>query len=300
MGSALGIYRMAKSLKKDAFIVNETTGMSLDKFMANIKDHKEYDDVFIGKDVALEKVNSNSLVIVVDTNRRTYVEVPELLEKTSKIVVIDHHRMSTEYIENPILSLQEVYASSAAELVTELIVYSKNDIKLSTTEVEALYAGIMMDTKNFTFKTGVRTFDAAAYLRRCGVDIIKVKKWFQSDLDTYNTISSIVSNAEVVYNSIAVAVYDKKDTNANIICAKAADTLLTISDISASFVIGKSGEKVFISGRSIGDINVQIILEKLGGGGHITLAGAQIEGMSMEEVKSELVKVIQEYFIDSI
>lgn len=300
MGSALGIYRMAKSLKKDAFIVNETTGMSLDKFMANIKEHKEYDDVFIGKDVALEKVNSNSLVIVVDTNRRTYVEVPELLEKTSKIVVIDHHRMSTEYIENPILSLQEVYASSAAELVTELIVYSKNDIKLSTTEVEALYAGIMMDTKNFTFKTGVRTFDAAAYLRRCGVDIIKVKKWFQSDLDTYNTISSIVSNAEVVYNSIAVAVYDKKDTNANIICAKAADTLLTISDISASFVIGKNGEKVFISGRSIGDINVQVILEKLGGGGHITLAGAQIEGMSIEDVKGELIKQIQDYFIESI
>ena len=228
------------------------------------------------------------------------MEVPELLEKTSKIVVIDHHRMSTEYIENPILSLQEVYASSAAELVTELIVYSKNDIKLSTTEVEALYAGIMMDTKNFTFKTGVRTFDAAAYLRRCGVDIIKVKKWFQSDLDTYNTISSIVSNAEVVYNSIAVAVYDKKDTNANIICAKAADTLLTISDISASFVIGKSGEKVFISGRSIGDINVQVILEKLGGGGHITLAGAQIEGMSIEDVKGELIKQIQDYFIESI
>ena len=300
MGSALGIYRMAKSLQKDAFIVNETTGMSLDKFMANIKEHKEYDDVFIGKDVALEKVNSNSLVIVVDTNRRTYVEVPELLEKTSKIVVIDHHRMSTEYIENPILSLQEVYASSAAELVTELIVYSKNDIKLSTTEVEALYAGIMMDTKNFTFKTGVRTFDAAAYLRRCGVDIIKVKKWFQSDLDTYNTISSIVSNAEVVYNSIAIATYDKKDTNANIICAKAADTLLTISDISASFVIGKSGEKVFISGRSIGDINVQVILEKLGGGGHITLAGAQIEGMSIEDVKGELIKQIQDYFIESI
>ena len=189
--------------------------------------------------------------------------------------------MSTEYIENPILSLQEVYASSASELVTELIVYSKKDIRLSTTEVEALYAGIMMDTKNFTFKTGVRTFDAAAYLRRCGVDIIKVKKWFQSDLDTYNTISSIVSNVEVVYNSIAIATYDKKDANANIICAKAADTLLTISDISASFVIGKNGGKVFISGRSIGDINVQVILEKLCVGWHITLAGAKIEGMSI-------------------
>ena len=300
MGSSLGIYRIAKTLQKDAYIVNETYGMSLGKFIESLKEESIYNDVFIGKDKALEIANSKSLIIVVDTNKRTYVEVPELLEKTSKIVVIDHHRMSTEYIENPILSFQEVYASSAAELVTELIVYSKNDIKLSTTEVEALYAGIMMDTKNFTFKTGVRTFEAAAYLRRCGVDIIKVKKWFQSDLDTYNVISEIVASAEIVYNSIAIAVYDKKDSNANVICAKAADTLLTISDINASFVIGKNGEKVFISGRSIGDINVQVILEKLGGGGHITLAGAQVEGLSIEEVKQELISRINEYFIESI
>ncbi|MBO5348683.1 MAG: DHH family phosphoesterase [Clostridia bacterium] len=300
MGSSLGIYRIAKTLGKDAYIVNETYGMSLGKFIESLKEETIYNDVFIGKDKALEIANSNSLVIVVDTNKRTYVEAPELLEKTSKIAIIDHHRMSTEYIENPILSFQEVYASSAAELVTELIVYSKNDIKLSTIEVESLYAGIMMDTKNFTFKTGVRTFEAAAYLRRCGVDIIKVKKWFQSDLDTYNTISEIVSSADVVYDSIAIAVYNEKDTNANIICAKAADTLLTISDINASFVIGVNGEKVFISGRSIGDINVQVILEKLGGGGHITLAGAQIEGLSIDEVKQELINRINEYFIESI
>lgn len=300
MGSSLGIYRIAKTLGREVYIVNETYGMSLDKFIESLKEESIYNDVFIGKDKALELVNSKSLVIVVDTNKKTYVEVPELLEKTSKIAVVDHHRMSTEYIENPILSFQEVYASSAAELVTELIVYSKNDIKLSSIEVEALYAGIMMDTKNFTFKTGVRTFEAAAYLRRCGVDIIKVKKWFQSDLDTYNTISEIVSSAEVVFDSIAVATYNKKDSNANIICAKAADTLLTISDINASFVIGINGDKVFISGRSIGDINVQVILEKLGGGGHITLAGAQIEGSNIDEVKQELINRINEYFIDSI
>lgn len=300
MGSSLGLYRIAKTLGRDAYIVNETYGMSLSKFISSLEEEENYKDVFIGKDKALELVSSKSLVIVVDTNRKNYVEAPDLLEKTSKIAVIDHHRMSTDYIENPILSFLEVYASSAAELVTELIVYSKNDIKLSNIEVEALYAGIMMDTKNFTFKTGVRTFEAAAYLRRCGVDIIKVKKWFQSDLDTYNTISGIVASAEVVYNSIAIATYNEKDNNANIICAKAADTLLTIGDINASFVIGVNGEKVFISGRSIGDINVQIILEKLGGGGHITLAGAQIEGLSIEEVKQELLNKIDEYFIDSI
>lgn len=300
MGSSLGIYRIAKTLGREVYIVNETYGMSLDKFIESLKEESIYNDVFVGKDKALELVNSKSLVIVVDTNKKTYVEVPELLEKTSKIAVIDHHRMSTEYIENPILSFQEVYASSAAELVTELIVYSKNDIKLSNIEVEALYAGIMMDTKNFTFKTGVRTFEAAAYLRRCGVDIIKVKKWFQSDLDTYNTISKIVSSAEIVFDSIAIAIYNEKDPNANIICAKAADALLTISDINASFVIGINRDKVFISGRSIGDINVQVILEKLGGGGHITLAGAQIEGSNIDEVKQELINRINEYFIENI
>ena len=300
MGSSLGVYRIAKTLGKDAYIVNETNGMSLIKFINSLKEEDNYDGVFIGRNQAIEMATQKSLVIVVDTNRKNYVEVPELLEETSRIAVIDHHRMSTDYIENPILSFLEVYASSAAELVTELIVYSKNDIKLTNIEVEALYAGIMMDTKNFTFKTGVRTFEAAAYLRRCGVDIIKVKKWFQSDLDTYNIISGIVASAEVVYNSIAIATYDQEDSNANIICAKAADTLLTIGDINASFVIGIKGERVFISGRSIGDINVQVILEKLGGGGHITLAGAQIEGMSIEEVKQELMKKIDEYFIENI
>ena len=265
-----------------------------------IKDEEDYKEVFLTGDEALAIADSESLVVVVDTNKKNYVEAPDLLNVTNRVVVIDHHRMSTEYIENPILSFQEVYASSACELVTELIVYSKNDIKLTNIEVEALYAGIMMDTKNFTFKTGVRTFEAAAYLRRCGVDIIKVKKWFQSDFETYTIVSEIVSKAEIVYDSVALSIYDIDDENANIIGAKAADTLLTISDISASFVIGKKGNKVYVSGRSIGDINVQVILEKMGGGGHITLAGAQVEGKTIDEVKKELINNINEYFIESI
>ena len=158
----------------------------------------------------------------------------------------------------------------------------------------------MLDTKNFTFKTGVRTFEAAAFLRRNGVDIIKVKKWFQSDILTYQAISSIVSSAEIMNNNIAIALYDKEeDANANITAAKAADELLTIGGIVASFVLTKMGEKVYISGRSIGDINVQLILEKLGGGGHITLAGAQIEGYSLEEAKQELINRINEYFFET-
>ena len=167
-------------------------------------------------------------------------------------------------------------------------------------EAEALYAGIMMDTKNFTFKTGVRTFEAAAYLRKFGVDIIKVKKWFQSDLETYNKITEIIKDAKIIKDSIAVAIYNKEDKNANIICAKTADELLTIGNITASFVIGNNGEKITISGRSIGDINVQVILEKLGGGGHLTLAGAQIQGNSIEEVEQDLMKKIDEYFEENI
>ena len=296
LGSAIGIYKLASELGKDVSIVNETCGISLNSFLISMKEQEEYKNAIIGREKALETIDDETLLIIVDTHKKNYVEVPELLEKTKNIVVIDHHRRSTDYIENAILTFQEVYASSAAELVTEILEYAETDIELSEFEAEALYAGIMMDTKAFTFKTGVRTFEAAAYLRKSGVDIIKVKKWFQSDLKTYNKISGIVRNAEIIYDSIAISVYEEDDEDANIVCAKAADELLTINNVTASFVLGKLDEKVCISGRSIGDINVQIILEKLGGGGHITLAGAQVEGMTTLEVKQELINRINEYF----
>lgn len=281
MGSGMGVYRIAKTIGKDAYIVNETNGTSLDNFINDLKDIEEYNDVIIDKAEALNKISADSLLVVVDTDKKNYVEAPELLDKTDKIVVIDHHRRGTDYIENAILTFHEVYASSACELVTELVEYAEKTVKLTKFEVEALYAGIMMDTKNFTFKTGVRTFEAAAFLRKCGVDIIKVKKWFQSDLETYNKISEIVAKSEIIDDTIAISIYDKEDSDANITCAKAADELLTISNITASFVIGKMGDKIYISGRSIGDINVQLILEKLGGGGHITVAGAQVDRKSV-------------------
>lgn len=296
MGSSLGIYRLAKTLEKETNIVNNTYGMTLSKFIEELEKDDEYKDVIIGKNEALNKATNKTLLIVTDTHKQNYVEVPELLDKVGQIVIIDHHRRSTDYIENATLTFQEVYASSAAELVTEILQYTDVKIKLKPIEVEGLYGGIMVDTKNFTFKTGVRTFEAAAYLRKCGVDIIKVKKLFQSDLNSYNEIANIVKNAEMYDNSIAIAMYDKEDKDANLICAKAADELLTISDITASFVLGNVGDKVCISGRSIGDVNVQLILEKLDGGGHITLAGAQVEGMTLEEVKQELINRINEYF----
>ena len=296
MGSSMGIYRLAKSLGKKAYIIDSSETNTLQSFKNDLAKEPEYEDILITKEVAEENIDKETLIVIVDTHKTTYVEAPELLKRTDKIVIIDHHRRSADYIENATLTFQEVYASSAAELVTELLQYAEVHVDLKTIEAESLYAGIMMDTKNFTFKTGVRTFEAAAYLRRCGVNIIRVKKWFQSNLETFNKIATIVKKAEIVNETIAIATYEKKDKEASLICAKAADELLTISDITASFVMGKVGNKICISGRSIGDINVQVILEKLGGGGHITLAGAQVECMTMEETKQELINRINEYF----
>ena len=298
IGSSLGIYRLAKTLEKEAYIVNNTYGLSLENFINTLK-QEGYNDVIVDKNQAINLITPNTVLIIVDTHKRSYVEVPELLEKTEKIVVIDHHRKSEDFIENAILTFHEAYASSASELVTEIVEYASKEVTLEQIEAESLYAGIMMDTKNFTFKTGVRTFEAAAYLRKYGIDIIKVKKWFQSDLESYTVIADIVKNVEIINDTIGISVYDEKDKNANLICAKAADELLTISDITASFVLGHMGEKICISGRSIGDINVQVILEKLGGGGHITLAGAQLEGLTMEEAKTELIIRINEYFTEN-
>ena len=300
IGSALGLYRLSKTLNKECNIVTEPTGNSLGKFIEVLKEDEEYKDVLVTEEEALtDLINENTLLIVVDTHKTSYVEFPDLLEKIDKKIVIDHHRKAPDCIEDTVISFHEVYASSAAELVTEILQYAQEEITLPLLEAEALYGGIMVDTKNFTFKTGVRTFEAAAYLRKYGVDIIKVKKWFQADLESYNLIAEIVKSAEIINESIAIAVYESDDPNANLIIAKAADELLTISDITASFVMTKIGEKVFISGRSIGDINVQLILEKLGGGGHITLAGAQLEGFSLEDAKDELIIRINEYLLEA-
>ena len=299
MGSSIGIYRLAKSLEKNAYIITSDTPTLASFKQSLLEEEPEYEDVLISKEVAEENIDEDTLLVVVDTHKTTYVESEEALKKAKNIVVIDHHRRSADYIENSTLTFQEVYASSAAELVTELVQYAQVNVELKKIEAESLYAGIMMDTKNFTFKTGVRTFEAAAYLRKCGVDIIKVKKWFQSDLESFNKIAKKKKKAEIVNDSIAIALCDETNSkDVSLLCAKAADELLTISDVTASFVLGNTGDKICISGRSIGDINVQVILEKLGGGGHITLAGAQVEGMTIDEVKQELIIRINEYFTE--
>ena len=239
IGASLGIYRLAKTLNKNAYIVVDSKASALESFKKSIEKEAEYEDVIIDKEVALENVEEDTLLVIVDTHKMNYVESEELVDKVKKIVIIDHHRRSADFIEKATLTFQEVYASSAAELVTELLQYVEEKVELKTIEAESLYAGIMMDTKNFTFKTGVRTFEAAAYLRKCGVDIIRVKKWFQSNLENFNRIAEIVGKAEIVNDSIAISVYEQKTKDVNVICAKAADELLTISEITSSFVIGK-------------------------------------------------------------
>lgn len=299
IGSALGLYRLSKTLGKECYIVSEPAGKSLGKFLEILRNDEEYKESILTEEEAFDIITDNTLLIVVDTHKISYVEFPSLLEKIDKKIVIDHHRKAPDCIENVLISFHEVYASSTAELVTEIIQYAKEGIKLTILEAESLYGGIMVDTKNFTFKTGVRTFEAAAYLRKYGVDIIKVKKWFQADLESYNTIADIVRNVEIIDDTIAISTYNEENEDSNLICAKAADELLTISDITASFVMAKMSDKICISGRSIGNINVQLILEKLGGGGHITLAGAQLEGVTLEEAKQELIEKIDEYLSET-
>lgn len=297
-GSALGMYRLSKTLEKDCYIVSEPKGKSLGKFLEVLRE-EDYKDAIISESEAIDLIKANSLLIIVDTHKTSYVEFPELLDKVERKIVIDHHRKAPDCIENALVSFHEVYASSTAELVTEIVQYAQDNVELKLLEAESLYGGIMVDTKDFTFKTGVRTFEAAAYLRKYGVDIIRVKKWFQADLESYNIISNIVRNVEIHNDTIAISIFEDENEDSNLIIAKAADELLTISDITASFVMAKVQDKVYISGRSIGDINVQLILEKLGGGGHITLAGAQLEGFSLEDARNELVIRINEYLLET-
>jgi c-di-AMP phosphodiesterase-like protein len=221
-----------------------------------------------------------------------------LIRYTDQIVVIDHHRRGADYLQEAVLTYHETYASSTCELVTEILQYIEEKIKLKPIEAEALYAGIVVDTKNFTFKTGVRTFEAAAFLRRQGVDTVTVKQLFQNDIDTYINVSNTVKDAEIFMENIAVSLCSPIVKNCTLISAQAADQLVNLSGVKAAFVMSVVSGGISISGRSSGDVNVQMILEKLGGGGHMTVAGAQLQGVSVEEAKKQLKDAIMEYMED--
>jgi len=292
LGSAIGLYAIIRSLNKKAKILLDTYNQTVERFLN--KYAHEYDDVFITKPYANEYVTPDTLLFVVDTQKYSMVEEPALLDVSKNIIVIDHHRKSSDFIQNAIITYHEPYASSASELITEMLQYV-DDISLEKSDAEAMYAGIFMDTKNFTFKTGVRTFEAASYLKRRGVDTIEVKKLFQIDLNTFVKKWAIIENAIQYRNKVAIATCTKNDPDMQTIVAQAADELLNITDISSSFVICDMGDKVIISARSFGDINVQLITEKLGGGGHMTIAGAQLENTTIEDVVEDLKNAIDEY-----
>lgn len=296
IGSAIGMHKVATSLNKKAYIISDNKYNNGTKIVIDrIKASEEYDDAFVSKDELKKHDFENSLLIVLDTHKKSYLSAPDLLDQFDKVVVIDHHRRGPEFIDNAVLTYHEIYASSTCELVTELLMYMEK-IKLTTVEAESLYAGILIDTKNFTFKTGVRTFEVAAYLKRVGLDISEVKQIFQTDFDAYVARVEIVKNAEIIDKQIAISVCYENYENLPTLVAQAADELLSISGIFASFVLCKMDSVVMISGRSMGDINVQAIMEKIGGGGHLTFAGAQIAGISLEEAKEQLLKAINEYF----
>jgi len=293
LGAAIGMYRACADLGKKAYIILDKSNVAIDELVKKIKATDGYQDLFIKSLEVKNMIDENSLLIVVDTHRPSYLSYPEIVELIDRIVVIDHHRRGKEFIDKALLVYLEPYASSASELVTEILQYIVEKINLKPIEAEALLAGIAVDTKNFTFRTGSRTFEAASFLRKKGADTTSVKQLFQNDLASYIIKATIVKNAEILDNGIAIAISPPAANN--LIIAQAADELLTIKGVKASFVLLQRGEDVAISGRSMGDVNVQIILEKLGGGGHLTVAGAQVK-KPMEEVLNELKQAIKEYF----
>lgn len=291
LGAAIGLYRASKMLDKKVYIViNEITTSLRPMIERFIKSPEYEEDMFITSAQAVDVVDMNTALVVVDVSRPSFTECPELLQKTKAIIVLDHHRQSTEIIDNAVLSYIEPYASSTCEMVAEILQYIGNGVKLRQPEADALYAGIIIDTDNFANKAGVRTFEAAAFLRRNGADVTRVRKMFRNDMADYKARAEAVRHAEVFENSFAIAVCPADQVESpTIVGAQAANELLNITGIRASFVITEFNNKIYISARSIDEINVQLVMERLGGGGHSNIAGAQLENYSIQDAK-QLIK----------
>ena len=300
LGAAIGIYRPAEAIGKKAHIVLNKPTNSIRSVYEDYINNPDYpEDMFISSSEAKDLMNNNSMVIVVDTNRPQMTECPELLQMTKTIVVLDHHRQSSDNIDNAMLSYIEPYASSACEMVSEILQYIDEDVKIPPLEASSMYAGMMIDTNNFTNRTGVRTFEAAAFLRRCGADIPYVRKIFRDDMDSYRAKASIISNAEVYRQQFAIARgQNLRVDSPTIIGAQAANELLDIEGIRASFVLTVYQGRIYVSARSIYEVNVQIIMERLGGGGHMNASGTQFDHTNMEEavncVKAQIDRMIEE------
>lgn len=295
-GAAVGICRAAEALEKKAYIVIDEISASLKPLYLSYAENPEYGEkMFLKPQEVLKIADENSMVVVVDTNRPKMTECEELLSIARTIVVLDHHRQSSDNIENALLSYIEPYASSSCEMVAEILQYIVDDIKIPDLEASSLYAGIMIDTNNFVNKTGVRTFEAAAFLRRCGANITQVRKMFRDDMASYQAKAEIISSVEVYQEKFAIARGENLDIESpTIVGAQAANDLLDINAVKASFVLTNYNGRIYISARSIDEVNVQIIMERLGGGGHMNASGAQFEHTDMERAVEDLKKVIDE------
>ena len=305
IGAGIGIYRAAKSLNKRAHIVVNNPTMSVRPIIESFRQNADYDEhMFINSEAAREIVDNNTVVVVVDTNKPSYTECEELLQKTKTIVVLDHHRQGSEVIKNAVLSYIEPYASSTCEMVAEILQYFSDDIRIYNIEADAHYSGIMIDTNNFTAKTGVRTFEAAAFLRRCGADVTRVRKMFRDDVKSYKAKAEAIRNVETYKGSFAISVCPSEGIDSpTVVASQAANELLNVDSIRASFVLTDYQNKIYISARAIDEVNVQIIMERLGGGGHINMAGAQLPGISVNEairqLKETLDKMMKEGDIEA-
>ncbi|MDU2373215.1 MAG: DHH family phosphoesterase [Peptoniphilus harei] len=301
IGAAIGCLRATLNRNKEGYIVLEKSNPSIDNLIDRMKEEEpEIYEKVISRETALNRIKHSSLLVLVDNHKPSFTECPELLEKTNQIVVIDHHRRGKEFVDNPVLQYVEPYASSTCELITEMLTYMSSDLNLTHFEADALMSGIVVDTKNFSFQTGVRTFEAASVLKRAGANMIKVKALFQDDLDTMVYRAEVIHNTKMIHDNIAVSRFDKESNNSVLVAAQAADALLDINGIDASFVLTINDGKTHISGRSRGEVvSVQLILEKIGGGGHLNMAGAQLDTTDLDEAEKILTEAIDEYLTDN-
>lgn len=295
IGAAIGIYRIAKDLSKNCYIVIDEVSKGIKMVYNVMKQNDEYKDMFISGQEAMDIMNDKTLLIVVDTYIPHLVENQGVLEKAKKVVVFDHHRKSASSIEDAVLTYHEPYASSTSELVTEVIRHIGDKVTLKAAEADALLAGITVDTKGFGIKAGAITFEAAAFLRRNGADSTRVKQWFRNDFDEFKIKAITVGNAEIYRGGVIISICPWDEEGASIICAQAADELLNILGVKAAIVICRIGEDVHVSSRSFGEVNVQVLMEKVGGGGHQTMAGARLENISTDDAVMKLKNTVDEY-----
>ena len=295
LGSALCVYRACQFLGVKSKIILNEGNPAINNMLRRLQTSPEYADLFINTSYALNLVDDDLLAVVVDTSRQAMTECPKLLDYAPRIAVIDHHRKASDYIKNTVLDYTESYASSTGELMIEVLQYLIPHVSIPVMEAEAIYAGILVDTKNFTFKTGTRTFQVASYLKSQGVDTVAVRQYFQPDMETYALVSGVTASVKLIKNRIAIAYCPDNVKNQKLVTAMAADQLLNIAGVDASFVLCEINENIAISARSLGEINVQVILEKMGGGGHLIAAAAVLNNASLDFAERELVKNIMEY-----